>query len=242
VDMREIYEEYSSQSADGSELDFCLNTPPSFFEPDQPHVLLGIANVFLQALFYDDVTLNYPVPVINQQGEIVGKLQVELAKISGQMDDTMVKNSSMQSSKADTSLYEEYEDEEEELSNESKTITVKVTVRHLAGVSGSHYVFCQYVFCDNVIVVPPASTTSVVRFDHTRYFQIPVSDEFSDYCSESALSIEVWGHRGNQVVPSTANSSESNQSSGENNNNSVTDRWKEVTSQMKLWVEIQVRF
>jgi hypothetical protein len=35
--------------------------------------LLGIANVFLQALFYDDVTLKYPVPVISQQGEIVGR-------------------------------------------------------------------------------------------------------------------------------------------------------------------------
>jgi len=185
-------------------------------------------------LFYDDVTLNYPVPVINQQGEIVGKLQVELAKISGQMDDSD-KNTSTQSSKLENSLYEEYEDEEDEPSK----ITVKVTVRHLAGVSGSNYVFCQYVFCDNVIVVPPGPTTSVVRFDHTRYFQIPVSEEFSDYCSESALSIEVWGHRGNQVVPAVT-SAESNQASSENNNNSVTDRWKEVTSQMKLWVEIQV--
>jgi len=48
VDMREIYEEYSSSQLSEEELNFNLNTPPSFFEPDQPHVLLGIANVFLQ--------------------------------------------------------------------------------------------------------------------------------------------------------------------------------------------------
>lgn len=144
----------------------------------------------------------------------------------------------MQSSKLDNSLYEEYEDEEEDRESEPKSITVRVTVRHLAGVSSSHYVFCQYVFCDSVVVVPPASTTSVVRFDHTRYFTIPVSEEFIDYCSESALSIEVWGHRGNHPVVSSGE----NPSTTETNNNSVTDRWKEVTSQMKLWVEIQVQF
>lgn len=177
------------------------------------------------------------MPVINQQGEIVGRLHVELAKISGQMDEASAKNSSMSVSRGDTSLYEEYEDEEEqEQENDPKSITVRVTVRHLAGVSSSHYVFCQYVFCDNVVVVPPVSSTTVVRFDHTRYFTIPVSEEFIDFCSESALSFEVWGHRGNQV---TSNSVE-NASTNEANNNNVTDRWKEVTSQMKLWVEIQV--
>lgn len=90
------------------------------------------------------------------------------------------------------------------------------------------------------MVCPPVESTTVVRFDHTRYFTIPISEEFIDYCSESALSFEVWGHRGNQI---TSHSLENNQSStnNETNNNSVTDRWKDVTSQMKLWVEIQVR-
>lgn len=112
--------------------------------------------------------------------------------------------------------------------------------RHLAGVSSSHYVFCQYVFCDNVVVVPPMSTTTVVRFDHTRYFTIPVSEEFIEYCSESALSFEVWGHRGNQITSPNSLEQNSTSTNSETNNNSVTDRWKEVTSQMKLWVEIQV--
>lgn len=279
IDMREMYEDYCSQNSatkpsetgtdDGNLLlvpgfgssvictDPSSGPPATFFEPDQPHVLLGIANVFLQALFYDDVTLKYAVPVINQQGEIVGRLHVEVAKISGSMDNgnkltgasssmnlggSLLQQSSS-SFKLDSSLYEEYEDAvEEEDSSESKTVTVKVTVRHLAGVSSSHSVFCQYVFCDNIVVVPPTSTTSVIRFDHTRYFTIPVSDEFIDYCSESALSVEVWGHRGIQLESSGSSQQQSTgngAASGETNNNSVTDRWKEVTSQLKLWVEIQ---
>lgn len=44
VDMRELYEEYDQEYDDFSGID----PPASFFEPDQPHVLLGIANVFLQ--------------------------------------------------------------------------------------------------------------------------------------------------------------------------------------------------
>ena len=107
----------------------------------------------------------------------------------------------------------------------------------------NHLFHNRYVFCDNTVVVPPTSTTSVVRFDHTQYFTQQVSEEFIDYCSDSALSIEVWGHRGNHILQqqTSTDSTLSQSSNNETNNNSVTDRWKEVTSQMKLWVEIQVR-
>ena len=106
----------------------------------------------LQVLFYDDVTLKYPVPVINQQGEIVGRLHVEVAKISsGGLEASPPTMSKSQHSKLDSSLYEEYEDDDEEndgeaeTESEPRTITVKVTIRHLAGVTSasSHFVFCQ---------------------------------------------------------------------------------------------------
>lgn len=88
----------------------------------------------MQALFYDDVTLKYPVPVISQQGEIVGRLHIEITKISGHIEDINSRNSSMNTSKADTSLYEEYEDEVEDDEgdpeiHEQKSVTVRVTVR-----------------------------------------------------------------------------------------------------------------
>ena len=33
------------------------------------------------------------------------------------------------------------------------------------------------------------------NFNHTRQFVVPITEEFTDYCSEGALSIEVYGHR-----------------------------------------------
>ena len=47
--------------------------PPSkddpFYESQEDHSLIGVANIFLEALFYD-VKLEYHVPIISQQGEV----------------------------------------------------------------------------------------------------------------------------------------------------------------------------
>lgn len=40
-----------------------------FFESQENHNLIGVANVFLEALFYD-VKLDYQVPIVSQQGEV----------------------------------------------------------------------------------------------------------------------------------------------------------------------------
>lgn len=47
-----------------------------FYESQENHNLIGVANVFLEALFHD-VTLDYHTPIISQQGEVAGRLQVE---------------------------------------------------------------------------------------------------------------------------------------------------------------------
>lgn len=41
-----------------------------FFDEQENHSLIGVANVFLACLFYD-VKLQYAVPIINQKGEVV---------------------------------------------------------------------------------------------------------------------------------------------------------------------------
>ena len=46
-----------------------------FYESQENHNLIGVANIFLEALFYD-VKLDYHVPIISQQGE-VSKLKHE---------------------------------------------------------------------------------------------------------------------------------------------------------------------
>ena len=43
-----------------------------FYESQENHNLIGVANIFLEALFYD-VKLDYHVPIISQQGEVSRK-------------------------------------------------------------------------------------------------------------------------------------------------------------------------
>lgn len=42
-----------------------------FYESQENHNLIGVANVFLEVLFHD-VKLDYHVPIISQQGEVSG--------------------------------------------------------------------------------------------------------------------------------------------------------------------------
>uniref|UniRef100_A0AAZ3P1R2 Kinesin-like KIF1-type domain-containing protein n=1 Tax=Oncorhynchus tshawytscha TaxID=74940 RepID=A0AAZ3P1R2_ONCTS len=41
----------------------------SFYEAQENHNLIGVANVFLECLFHD-IRLQYAVPIISQQGEV----------------------------------------------------------------------------------------------------------------------------------------------------------------------------
>lgn len=50
-----------------------------FFDEQENHSLIGVANVFLELLFHD-VKLQYAVPIINQKGE-VGNVQMSLETI-----------------------------------------------------------------------------------------------------------------------------------------------------------------
>lgn len=40
-----------------------------FYDEQENHSLIGVANVFLESLFFD-VKLQYAVPIINQKGEV----------------------------------------------------------------------------------------------------------------------------------------------------------------------------
>ena len=51
-----------------------VETDP-FYEFQESHNLIGVANIYMDVLFHD-VKLNYFVPIISQQGEVAGKLQV----------------------------------------------------------------------------------------------------------------------------------------------------------------------
>lgn len=69
--MREMYDEQQNDPlAPQQEAD-------PFYESQENHNLIGVANIFLDCLFHD-VRLNYHVPIISQQGEVAGRLQVRI--------------------------------------------------------------------------------------------------------------------------------------------------------------------
>lgn len=67
--MREMYDEKQN--------DPLVSRPEAdpFYESQENHNLIGVANIFLDCLFHD-VRLNYHIPIISQQGEVAGRLQV----------------------------------------------------------------------------------------------------------------------------------------------------------------------
>lgn len=56
-----------------------------------------MANIFLEVLFHD-VKLDYHTPIISQQGEVAGRLQVEITRIAGQMPQDRICETSSEAS------------------------------------------------------------------------------------------------------------------------------------------------
>ncbi|KAF0312126.1 Kinesin-like protein KIF13A [Amphibalanus amphitrite] len=238
VDMRELYNEIQS----GNMMQDSAGDP--FFETQENHHLIGVASLFLEAILHD-VCLNYQVPIISQQGEVAGRLHVELERVAGCFQDRIADSTSNHSGDSGRS-------EEDLLQN---TVTCRVTIKQATGLppSLSHFVFCQYNFwgCSQTQVCPPIITQErstqwttvsgdrvIVQFDHCRDFVIPICEEFIEHCAEGALSVEVWGHRSagfTSSIPTTLDVVDSQLAKAR----SLADRWAELTRKLELWVEIQ---
>lgn len=240
IDIRELYDE-QKEKTDFSK-DSPMKGPDPFFESQENHNLIGVANIFLETLFHD-IKLDYHTPIISQQGEVAGRLQVELSRVSGSFPQDRICEAA-----SDTSSESSHEDEEVG----SSMVTCQVAIKQASGLplSLSHYVFCQYTFWNHPepIVVPtktpddpgvhlPGSKDSIVfKFDHVKEFTMPITEEFLEHCAEGALSIEVWGNRsagfskhkpGWEVEQQLATA------------RSLVDSWSELTRKIQLWVEIQ---
>ena len=64
-----------------------MQYPDPFYESTENHNLIGVANIFLSCLFHE-VVLDYHVPIISQQGEVAGRLQVQIERISGEFPES----------------------------------------------------------------------------------------------------------------------------------------------------------
>ncbi|XP_043866917.1 kinesin-like protein KIF13A isoform X3 [Drosophila mojavensis] len=251
IDMREMYQEHKERILNGLPLietfsddefddkDEDSGKPQDpFYESQENHNLIGVANVYLEVLFHD-VKLDYHTPIISQQGEVAGRLQVEIQRVAGQMPQDRMCESVSETSSADSR--DEYDDPVDPMANQ---ITCRVTIKCASGLplSLSNFVFCQYTFWGHQEVVVPVinaeSTTHdqnmVFKFEHTKDFTVNINEEFLEHCIEGALSIEVWGHRSAGFSKSKGWEVEQQQAKAR----SLVDRWAELSRKIELWVEI----
>ncbi|XP_011349120.1 kinesin-like protein KIF13B isoform X1 [Ooceraea biroi] len=252
VDMRDMYEErkdpHNGQRLPAIKDEVPGKTQDPFYESQENHNLIGVANIFLEVLFHD-VRLDYHTPIISQQGEVAGRLQVEISRISGQFPQDRICEAASESSADSTSS------EPDDYSGGSSHITCRVTIKQATGLplSLSHFVFCQYMFWGHPepIVVPPMVNAELpnsncvagqrdsltFKFDHTKDFTVPITEEFMEHAAEGALSIEVWGHRSAGFSRSKPGWEVEQQQLAKAR--SLADRWSELTRKIELWVEIQ---
>ncbi|XP_071054782.1 kinesin-like protein KIF13A isoform X3 [Onthophagus taurus] len=253
IDMREMYDEQKDK--DNSLKDSILQSQAyklnDLFESQENHNLIGVANVFLECLFAD-VVLDYHTPIISQQGEVSGRLQVELSRISGILPQD--RDGEAASNTSDLASSEEDDD-----TSESSEITVRVHIKQASGLplSLSNFVYCQYTFWNDrqsePIVLPPLEPephsgnalrghkdSMTFKFDHIKEFTVPITEEFLEHCTEGALSIEVWGHRSPGFSRSKPGwEVEQLTEQKLTKARSLADRWSELTRKIELWVEIQ---
>uniref|UniRef100_A0A8D2M9N9 Kinesin family member 13A n=1 Tax=Zonotrichia albicollis TaxID=44394 RepID=A0A8D2M9N9_ZONAL len=237
IDMRDLYQEWKEKIPEIRKLIGKRGDP--FYEAQENHNLIGVANVFLECLFYD-VKLQYAVPIISQQGEVAGRLHVEVMRVTGSVPERVVEgdDSSENSSEKEADIF--------------MTISIlspQVKIKEATGLPPnlSNFVFCQYTFwdqCESTVAAPvvdpdvpsPQSKDAhfTVTFSHCKDYVVNVTEEFLEFISEGALAIEVWGHR------CTGNgSSVWEVDSLHAKTRTLRDRWNEVTRRIEMWISIQ---
>ncbi|XP_048842294.1 LOW QUALITY PROTEIN: kinesin-like protein KIF13B [Brienomyrus brachyistius] len=234
VDMRELYQEWKDCDEDNPVMRGYFKRADPFFDEQENHCLIGVANVFLSCLFHD-VKLQYAVPIINQKGEVAGRLHVEVQRVIGGLEEHVAGGEDAEGST-------EGEAQERMLICMIKILQATGLPRFL-----SNFVFCLYSFwglSEPVCVAPEVDPTiscsskdpqSMVVFDSSKELAVPVSEDFLDYLSEGAVAIEVYGHK-----PSDPHRNQALWDLGiiQAKTRSLRDRWSEVTRRLELWVQV----
>uniref|UniRef100_A0A4W3HSG2 Kinesin family member 13A n=1 Tax=Callorhinchus milii TaxID=7868 RepID=A0A4W3HSG2_CALMI len=233
IDMRDLYQDWK-------EKDMVDKRGDPFYEAQENHNLIGVANVFLECL-YHDVRLQYAVPIISQQGEVAGRLHVELMRVSGAVPERLEGGDDSSENSSESGSYE--------VMDSNGEIVHMVKIKEATGLPPnlSNFVFCQYTFWDHSeqTVAPPMVNPDMpsiqnkavqytVKFDHCKDFVVHVTEEFLEFISEGALAIEVWGHRcaGNGRTHWEVDALQAK-------TRTLRDRWSEVTRRIEMWISVQ---
>ncbi|XP_046878095.1 LOW QUALITY PROTEIN: kinesin-like protein KIF13B [Hypomesus transpacificus] len=231
VDMRELYQEWKDSDEDNPVMRSYFRRADPFFDEQENHSLIGVANVFLACLFHD-VKLQYAVPIINQKGEVAGRLHVEVWRGSEGLEE----NTAQDVTDGDT--------QERKLKCVVKILQATGLPRHL-----SNFVFCQYHFwgqeesqfiAPEMEPLPPSPSSGQdphcsVIFDSTMELEVAVSEDFVEFVSEGALAIEVFGHK---QANHRRNLALWDLGVIQAKTRSLRERWSEVTRRLELWVQV----
>uniref|UniRef100_A0A8K9XKJ5 Kinesin motor domain-containing protein n=1 Tax=Oncorhynchus mykiss TaxID=8022 RepID=A0A8K9XKJ5_ONCMY len=228
VDMRELYQEWKDYDEDNPVMRSYFKRADPFFDEQENHSLIGVANVFLACLFYD-VKLQYAVPIINQKGEVAGRLHVEVWRGSEGLE------------KGETSP--DGETQERKIECVVRILQATGLPRHLC-----NFVFCQYHFwgqdepvfiAPEVVPTPPSATSRdplcTVLFDSSKELEVCVSEEFVEFVAEGAVAIEVFGHK---QVNHRRNLALWDLEVIQAKTRTLRERWSEVTRRLDLWVQV----
>ncbi|XP_013204718.1 kinesin-like protein KIF13B [Microtus ochrogaster] len=235
LDMRDLYQEWKECEEDSPVTRSYFRRADPFYDEQENHSLIGVANVFLETLFYD-VKLQYAVPIINQKGEVAGRLHVEVMRLSGAIGERIVGGEDAAEVSSDKDA------QENRLVCMVKILQATGLPQHLC-----HFVFCKYDFWDQqepVTVAPEVDTSSsptskepqcMVVFDHCSEFNVNITEDFIEYLSDGALAIEVYGHK---MTDPRKNPALWDLGIIQAKTRSLRDRWSEVTRKLEFWVQI----
>uniref|UniRef100_A0A4W6CKV4 Kinesin family member 13B n=1 Tax=Lates calcarifer TaxID=8187 RepID=A0A4W6CKV4_LATCA len=224
VDMRELYQEWKDFDEDNPVMRSYFKRADPFFDEQENHSLIGVANVFLACLFYD-VKLQYAVPIINQKGEVAGRLHMEVWR--GTEDSEEVGPGQFETQLSST----DGDPQERKLDCVVKILQATGLPRHLSN------------FEEPVFIAPevaPSSSSSASRdpqctvvFDSE--LSVPVSDDFVEFLTEGAVAIEVYGHK---QVNHRRNLALWDLGVIQAKTRTLRERWSEVTRRLEMWVQL----
>ncbi|XP_031559004.1 kinesin-like protein KIF13A isoform X2 [Actinia tenebrosa] len=240
-DMRELYNQCVDE---GIAFNSKEDNTDLFFEVEC-HTLIGVCNVFLECLLHD-VSHEYAAPIISQQGEVCGRLKVEVTRVTdkGSDSESIESEDGRESPEDEPEIDDDDEIEEFQLGNRME-VCVRVIEAFDLPPALCNYVFCQYQLWkdkDTVVVPPinasishPGPKTNTMIFENKQSFDIEITEDFLEYASEGSLAIEVWGNR-SQGFDSTHKMNWNY--NVEAPQKGLHDRWHELVRKLELWFEV----
>lgn len=237
--MREMYEQRREDGNLFKKVTSNMTNDP-FYEMEKSHTLLGVANLFLEPLNYQDIKLCYSPPIINRQGQIVGHISVEVKRLPDP-DDSDDSEADLQIPRA----WDSASEINDSISMGKAACEVNVLEAYGLPPALCNFVFCQYKFWNNPETLLPGHDVfglpvGTARFDNKHIFLCDITEPFTEYITTGSLAFEVWGHL-SSGFEDRINSKKMEKEKNKDSNipHALVQRWSELMCTLQMWVEIR---